>query len=184
MTSEWHISQAVRAVKLGGVIAYPTEAVWGLGCDPWHKSAVERILNIKQRSPNKGLILIASAVEQLEFLLEGLSPEKLKSLRDSWPGAITWLIPHNNKIPYWISGDHDTVAVRVSSHPVITRLVHHTGILVSTSANLSGIPAARTSLKVRHYFPGQLDYILPGYLGGKESPSTIRDLISEKTIRR
>ena len=95
----------------------------------------------------------------------------------------TWLVPHQERLPEWISGQHDTVALRVSDHPLVRALCRHTGPLVSTSANPAGRPAARSRLRVEQYFPRQLDKVLGGALGGRKNPSLIRDLRTGDVIR-
>ncbi|MDD2161924.1 MULTISPECIES: L-threonylcarbamoyladenylate synthase [Pseudomonas] len=183
MVSNWQIQQAALVVRNGGVIAYPTEAVWGLGCDPWHADAVERLLELKDRPMHKGLILVAGDIEQFDFLLEDLPEIWLARLAGSWPGPNTWLVPHQNRLPEWISGQHNSVALRVSDHPQVRALCRLTGPLVSTSANPAGRPSARSRLRVEQYFPGQLDAVLGGALGGRKNPSLIRDLITGDVIR-
>lgn len=183
MVSNWQIQQAALVVRNGGVIAYPTEAVWGLGCDPWHAEAVERLLELKDRPVHKGLILVAGDIEQFDFLLEDLPEIWLARLAGSWPGPNTWLVPHQNRLPEWISGQHNSVALRVSDHPQVRALCRLTGPLVSTSANPAGRPSARSRLRVEQYFPGQLDAVLGGALGGRKNPSLIRDLITGDVIR-
>ena len=183
MVSNWQIQQAAQVVRNGGVIAYPTEAVWGLGWDPWHDEAVERLLALKERPVHKGLILVAAEIEQFDFLLEDLPEIWLARLAGSWPGPNTWLVPHQNRMPEWISGQHSSVALRVSDHPQVRALCRLTGPLVSTSANPAGRPSARSRLRVEQYFPGQLDAVLGGALGGRKNPSLIRDLISGDVVR-
>ena len=183
MGSNWQIQQAARVVRRGGVIAYPTEAVWGLGCDPWDGDAVERLLALKARPMEKGLILVAGCIEQFDFLLEDLPERWLDRLAGTWPGPNTWLVPHQGRLPEWITGKHDSVALRVTDHPLVARLCALTGPLVSTSANPAGRPAARSRLRVEQYFPRQLDKVLGGALGGRRNPSTIRDLRSGQVIR-
>ncbi|MBP8237167.1 MAG: Sua5/YciO/YrdC/YwlC family protein, partial [Pseudomonas sp.] len=107
----------------------------------------------------------------------------LARLAGSWPGPNTWLVPHQNRLPEWISGQHSSVALRVSDHPQVQALCRLTGPLVSTSANPAGRPSARSRLRVEQYFPGQLDMVLGGALGGRKNPSLIRDLISGDVIR-
>ena len=183
MASHWQLLQTAQKIRHGGVIAYPTEAVWGLGCDPWNRAAVERILQLKQRPMHKGMILVAANISQLDDLLEGL-PESLRQrLADSWPGPNTWLIPHQNRIPHWISGRHSSVAVRVSDHPLVQALCQLTGPLVSTSANPAGRPAATSRLRIEQYFHGQLDAVLNAPLGQRQQPSSIRDLVSGQVLR-
>lgn len=183
MLAQWRIRQIERILHAGGVIAYPTEAVWGLGCHPWKADAVERLLALKQRPVDKGLILVAGAIEQFDFLLWDLPEGQLAKLRLSWPGANTWLVPHQDRLPLWITGQHATVALRVSAHPIIRQLCAVCGPLVSTSANPSGRPAARSRLRVEQYFHQSLDAIVPGALGGQRNPSIIRDLQTDHIIR-
>lgn len=179
MPSSLHIRRAAQVLRSGGVIAYPTEGVWGLGCDPFDVEAVARLLDLKQREPAKGLILVAADFTQIEPYLAPLTDIQCERLRTTWPGPHTWLVPHNGSIPAWISGGRSTVAVRVSAHPLVAALTRaFGGPLVSTSANPSTRPPARSALRVRCYFPGALDYVLPGRLGGQRGPTPIRDLDS------
>ncbi|MDD2055789.1 L-threonylcarbamoyladenylate synthase [Pseudomonas putida] len=183
MVSSWRVQQAAREVRAGAVIAYPTEAVWGLGCDPWNEEAVDRLLAIKSRSVDKGLILIADNIRQFDFLFEDFPQDWLDRMASTWPGPNTWLVPHRELLPQWITGVHDTVALRVSNHPQVRELCALVGPLISTSANPQGRPAARTRLRVEQYFRGQLDLVLGGSLGGRRNPSVIRDLISGEVVR-
>jgi L-threonylcarbamoyladenylate synthase len=182
--SQFRIKQAIAALHSGGVIAYPTEAVWGLGCDPADELAVQRLLALKDRAVGKGLILVASSESQLEWLLADLDMAQRSRLSLSWPGPTTWLIPHRGLLPTWIHGDHDTVAVRVSAHPVVRALCDGWGgALVSTSANPAGAVAAQQQFQVRRYFDGDVDFIVPGSVGAAGRPSEIRDLVSDRIIR-
>jgi len=170
----------------GNVVAYPTEAVWGLGCNPFDADAVAKVLALKQRSASKGLILVASCLEQFAFILEGLSQSHIHTLQQSWPGPHTWLVPCGNNVPYWISGEHDSVALRVSQHPVVQALCHtYGGPIVSTSANPQGKTAATSHWRVLQYFRTNplLSYCVQGMVGNNTKPSSIRDLISGKRIR-
>lgn len=183
MVSSWRLRQINQTIQAGGVIAYPTEAVWGLGCNPWQAEAVERLLTIKQRPVHKGVILVAGAIEQFDFLLWDLPDAQLARLRLSWPGPNTWLVPHQDRLPAWVTGQHQTVALRVSDHPLIRQLCAVSGPLVSTSANPAGRPPARSRLRIEQYFHAQLDAIVPGALGGRRNPSIIRDVRTEQIIR-
>lgn len=181
--SHFKIAQAVSALAAGEVIAYPTEAVWGLGCDPFNREAVEEILELKQRPEDKGLILVASHIGQFAPILAGLGETQRAQLEATWPGPTTWLVPHNKWIPAWISGRFDTVAVRVSAHPIVRALCDgFGGPLVSTSANPQGLAPARNSLRVRLYF-GPRVRIVPGPVGSQKNPSEIRDLRDGKIVR-
>lgn len=183
MVSSWRVQQAARVVRAGGVLAYPTEAVWGLGCDPWDEMAVQRLLALKVRPQAKGLILVADSIRQFDFLLEDLPDALLDRLASTWPGPNTWLVPHRERLPEWITGQHASVALRVSDHPLVRDLCALTGPLVSTSANPAGRPAARSRLRVEQYFGGQLDGVLGGALGGRKHPSLIRHLLTGEVVR-
>ncbi len=175
---------AVAALRGGGVIACPTEAVWGMSCDPWAPTAVARLLALKRRSAAKGLILVASEEAQLEFLLVGLGAGDRAQLTAGWPGPTTWLVPHRGRVPAWVHGEHATVAVRVTAHPVLAALCcAWGGPLVSTSANRAGARPVREAYQVRRYFRDGLDYLLPGRVGSAARPTAIRDLASGRVVR-
>lgn len=179
------LQKAVATLHAGGVIAYPTEAVWGLGCDPFNALAVDRILRLKQRPMEKGLIVVAANMQQLAPVLEGLSAAEKAVLAESWPGPTTWLLPDPHQcFPVWIRGSFATVAVRVSAHPLVNKLcLAYGGPIVSTSANPAALPPARSRLRVLRWFGRNLDYVLAGPLGGRPTPSTIRDLRSGQVFR-
>lgn len=180
----WQLAQAARRVHAGGIIAYPTEAVYGLGCDPRDGAAVLRLLALKQRSLDKGLILIAASFEDLQPFIAGLPPKTLSKLRKTWPGPVTWLLPARPEVPFWLRGRHATLAVRVTAHPLAAALCRACGgVLVSTSANISKRAPARSALAVRRYFGADIDYVLNGALGGHDKPTRIVDAGSGKVIR-
>jgi len=180
----WPLRQAAKLIQKGGVIAYPTEAVYGLGCHPLDEMAVNRLLQIKQRDPGKGLILIADDIKKLEPFLKPLSKSDRNKLNQSWPGAVTWLIPAQDWVPNWLTGWHSTLAVRVTAQPIAAALCKSAGMpIVSTSANLAGKHPARNSLQVRLQFGEQLDAILSGNTDTKAKPSLIRDLQTGHVIR-
>lgn len=180
----WHLRQAVRCLDAGGVIAYPTEAVFGLGCDPLNPQAVSRLLALKQRDVAKGLILIAADLAQLSPYIEPPTADIQARLDASWPGPVTWLLKPRPHVPQWLTGAHHTIAVRVSAHPVANALCQTFGrALVSTSANPSHHPPARNSLTLRRYFHQQIDFIVPGKLGAQAKPTVIRDARTGKIHR-
>ncbi len=182
--SQLRLSAAVQALRNDGVVACPTEAVWGLSCDPDSELAVSRLLQLKGRPVAKGLILVAASASQFGFLLADLADEQKAQLEQSWPGPSTWLVPHNGRVQGWIHGDHDTIAIRVSGHPIVQALCQAWGgPLVSTSANPAGAQAARAGFQVLRYFGGELDGMLPGHVGGDARPSQIRDLASGELLR-
>ena len=178
------INLAVHCLHQQGVVAYPTEAVWGLGCDPWSRDAVARILDLKGRAEHKGLILIGYHWDQFKPYLNGLEQHQLGQLQRVYKKPITWLIPDAGIAPAWIVGNHTTLAIRVTSHPVAAALCKaYGGPLVSTSANPQGLPAATSVFKVRSYFSKSLDYQTPGQVGGAAKASEIRDLLTGEVIR-
>lgn len=170
------ISEAVTSLKAGGVIAYPTEGLIGLGCDPLNQQALQCLLQIKQRSANKGMILIAADFEQLHpyvDLLPLTAEIKLKMLRD-WPGHVTWLLPAATGLPHYLTGEFDTVAVRVTPHPLVAELCRQFGgPITSTSANLSGAEEITQISQLDAQLLSQLDYVVEGDTLGKNSASSI-----------
>ena len=184
----WSINPRIqwlaRQMRLGGVIAYPTEAVWGLGCDPFNSEAVERLLQLKDRPVAKGVILIAADLAQIEPFISHLDDLQRQRLKNTWPGPVTWLVPNNGLAPEWITGDSPAVALRVTNHPVAAGLCRaFGGPIVSTSCNPAGLPPARSIHQVRRYFGQQLDGISNGLTGKRAQPSEIRDLISGEIVR-
>lgn len=178
------LQRAADLVRAGGVVAYPTEAVYGLGCDPRNAAAVRRILRLKKRPAAKGLILIAADLTQLQPFLAPLSEQMRKRVLPTWPGPVTWLLPAAPGTPHWLRGEHTTLAVRVTAHPPAAALCRAAGTaLVSTSANPSGAPPARSAQEVRALFGEALDFVLEGELGGLARPTQIRDGCSGKVVR-
>jgi L-threonylcarbamoyladenylate synthase len=181
----WHLRAAIAALARGGVVACPTEAVWGLSCDPLNERACMRVLELKDREWEKGLILVAADFAQLEAFVDVPSNNALKRATATWPGPATWIFPASPRTPMWISGDHDGVAVRVTNHPVLRTLSKRYGRpLVSTSANPAGREPARSAFGVRRYFRDDVDVIVPGALGGLAKPTTIRDVATGHILRR
>jgi L-threonylcarbamoyladenylate synthase len=185
MSLSFKASMAARVLRGGGVIAYPTEAIWGLGCDPDNPQAAAQLLHLKQRDPAKGLILVASSIEQCSEYLDGISPEQLQTLQASWPGPHTFLVPDNGRARYWLKGEHDRIALRVSAHPVVRALCDaFGGPVISTSANISGQPPVDQAWKLKKHFKRGLDFCLTGPLGGATKPSQITDLVTGQIIRQ
>lgn len=180
----FQLREAVRALRRGGVIAYPTEAVYGLGCDPLNPDAVRRLLELKQRPMEKGLILVAADLAQLASYLLPLAASLAPQVNASWPGPLTWLLPVRPEVPHWLRGTHDSLAVRVSAHPVVRALcTTFGGPIVSTSANPAGQSPARNPLAVQRMFGSNVDCILHAPLGGLGRPTEIRDGRSGRIVR-
>lgn len=176
------IRRAGRIIRAGGVVAYPTEGVFGLGCLPDDAVAVSRVLDIKNRDPSKGLILVASRIEQLGVWID--VPDASERLSSAPGRPVTWVVPQAAGVPYWIGGEHSGIAVRITSHPVAAALCDAAdSALVSTSANSSGRRPARNRYILRRYFRDLVDYIVPGECGSAKSSSEIRELDSGKVLR-
>ncbi len=182
MASTQSIKKAARILQSGGVIAYPTEGVFGLGCLPDEFEAVSRVLAIKERDPALGLVLIATDIRQLDGWIE--APGKLPALKSSSDKPVTWVVSATSEVPYWIRGEHPGLAVRFTTHPVAAALCDAVdSALVSTSANRHGRPPARSPFVLRRRFGALVDYIVPGECGPASGPSEIRDLASGKVLR-
>ncbi len=179
-----HIRWASLSIRQGGVIAYPTEAVYGLGCSPGDAAAVSRLRSLKRRHASKGLIVVAAHVEQLETLIDFNREFLTEAVLSSWAGPVTWVLPASAQVPAWLIGSQHDIAVRVSAHPVVQRLCLSAGPLVSTSANPAGARPATTAFRVRAYFGNQLDYIVPGETGPLQQPTEIRDAVTGELLRK
>ena len=178
------IDKAVGALRAGGVIAYPTEYCFGLGCDPRNHLAVERLLKIKQRKKEQGLILIAANLEQINAYADIDSLARSKEVKRSWPGPNTWLLPVEDSVSTWVRGTHSTLAMRLSAHVVCQALCDSFGhAIVSTSANRHGQDALLLADDVRDQFADELDYIVDLKVGGADHASTIRDATSGQQLR-
>lgn len=183
------VAEAALCLKQGQVLAYPTEAVWGLGCDPNNEQAFHEILRLKQRPIEKGVILLAAHVNQVQHLLQDLSEDMRQTVIDSWSNrnpterATTWLLPASDDIPTWIKGNHTKVAVRVTTHSLCVALCQaFGGFIVSTSANPAGLEPARSLQDANQYFAQELNY-LNGDLGLSQEPSKIMDAQTGEVIR-
>jgi L-threonylcarbamoyladenylate synthase len=178
------LAAAVAAIRAGGIVAYPTEGVWGLGCDPANEDAVRRLPSLKQRPIEKGLILLAADEAQLTLWMAPLNPALAKRLRAMWPGPVTWIVPCRNDCPGWLTGNRDTLAVRVTAHPPARALCAAAGMaLTSTSANPSGSMPLTTPAAVREAFGPAIGAVLDGPLGGLNGPTEIRDAHTGHILR-
>ena len=176
------INRAARILRAGGIIAYPTEGVFGLGCLPDCAEAVAGILRMKGRGPEKGLLLIAARAHQLEPWAEMPGDSSIPA--PSLHKPVSWVVPATEDAPYWLTGGRNTIAVRLTDFPVAAKLCDAVdSALISTSANVSGCPPARNAYVLRRQFSSLVDYIVPGRCGPVKGPSEIRDLQSGETLR-
>lgn len=177
------LRRAAAVLHAGGLVAYPTEGVYGLGCRPDDSRAVQRLLALKQRPVSAGLILIAAGLEQLTDWIEPTAME-MRQLTATHTGPVTWLVTAGALTPEWITGGRPKVAVRVTRHPVAAGLCLASGLpLVSTSANRRGKPPARSALAARLRFGGRLDLVVGGATGGAAGPTEIRDAATGRVVR-
>lgn len=175
---------ARRALADGGIVAYPTEGVFGLGCDPANEEALARLLTLKGRDAAKGLILIAHEQAALGPWLAPLDDDMRARVDPTWPGPVTWLLPAAPGVPAALRGEHDTLAVRVTDHPIAAALCRAWGgPVVSTSANRAGGDPARSADAVRALFDDDLDLVIEGEVGGRDRPTMIRDGRTGQTLR-
>jgi len=185
-----NLDRAIKALKQGDLIAYPTEAVWGLGCDPFNAKAVDKLLSLKGRTVDKGLIVVAANVDQCRLITQHLPPELRSRFQthcervEPTQRATTWVIPNNNAMPRWITGQFNTVAVRVSRHPIVVELCQAFDcMMVSTSANLSGQVAAQNRHQVEDTFLNRVQVYVDGSLGGQQQTSELRHLVTNEVLR-
>lgn len=178
-------TEAVEQLRAGRVIAYPTEAVYGLGCDPANEQAIRDLLALKGRTESAGFVLIASEFEQILPWIAELDDSLIEKAMQTWPGPITLLFPRAESVPDYVAGQHKTIAFRITAHEPSRALCDAFGsALISTSANHSSQKPARSVAEVEAYFGDQLGGILAGALGGSDNPSEIRDLVSGRVIRK
>lgn len=182
--SKFRLQHACQQLKAGRILAYPTEAVYGLGCDPLNQMAVNKLLTLKQRSIDKGLILIGADFSQLEMFLD-YDEKILRRMQEPTSAVITWVVPAQSWVPKCLKGQYETLAVRITTHPLANALCQQfNGSIVSTSANLSHRKPAGNALQVRGYFPKQPQLnILSGETGGFKTPSKIYDALTGMCLR-
>jgi len=177
------VRHAAEVLLGGGIIAYPTEGVFGLGCLPDDLDAVQRLLDIKQRDAAKGLILIASGLEQLEGWIS--LPDRRTIPEPDAGHPVTWIVPRGRLAHPLLCGSHPGLAVRITSNPIAAAICNAVDSpITSTSANLSGKPTARNRFVLRRQFAQRVDYLVPGDCGPATGASEIRELTTNKVLRQ
>ena len=176
------IRRASDVLLGGGVIAYPTEGVFGLGCLPDDVDAVARVLTIKRRSPRKGLILIAAEAEQFD---DWIDSSERGMLPDPDPGQpVTWIVRPDSRVPAIVTGDNSGLAIRITTNPIAAAICAAVDMpIVSTSANIAGRPVARNGFVLQRSFGHLVDYVVPGKCGPASGPSEIRELETGRVLR-
>ncbi|MDX1487838.1 MAG: Sua5/YciO/YrdC/YwlC family protein [Acidiferrobacterales bacterium] len=174
------LNVAASVLRAGGIVAYATESCFGLGCDPRNRQAVMRLLGIKRRPADKGVILIAANIEQLMPYVARFPRKTLTT----WPGPYTWLLEPKASVPRWIRGRHPRIAVRLTAHAQAAALCQAAGMaIVSTSANCAGQRPARSYREVQRRLGAELDYVLRGRIGDRKAPTPITDAATGKIVR-
>lgn len=177
------LEQVKQHLKQGGIIAYPTESCYGLGCDPFNYKAISKLIRLKGRANNKGLIVIASNLSQLHNLIKPLSLDDLNKLKTYWPGFYSIILPVKANVPSNLTGKHRKIAVRITKHELVRQLCDSINMsLVSTSANYSGQCSIKTYKKCLSQFGSQV-MVLPGNTSFAKCPSTIIDWETKKVLR-
>lgn len=174
----------VTQLRKGGLVAYPTEAVFGLGCDPLNEEAVNKLLALKERSWEKGLILIAASMGQLDGYIKRVPDHIISRILSPHDEAITWLLPAKESVPRWVRGTSQSIAVRLVQHPLARELCELAGgPLISTSANKTGQAPLISAEQVRVAFSAAGVFIIDGEVGSGKQTSQIIDPFSNKRFR-
>jgi len=178
------IAQAAACIRRGGIVGYPTEGVFGLGCDPQNTRALKRLIELKRRDDRKGLIIIAANRGQLDPFIAAVTESLAEKLEASWPGPVTWILESSASASALLTGNRDTVATRITSHASAASLCETCGhAIVSTSANLSGQPSCKDTQSVASCFGDKIDYLLDLPVGGLDGPTPIFDGATGKQLR-
>lgn len=183
MASDFAIRRAAQLVHQGGVIAYPTETVYGLGCDPLCFEAVQYLCRLKNRELSKGLILLGNDIQLFSNYIVPLNEADLARISQTGE-TISWIVAAGESTPDWLTGGRDTLVIRITDHPVVSKLCNRLGHpLVSSSANPGGHKPALNTLQVHRYFHNRVDAILSSTHKSSGRPSTIRQLDNNRLLR-
>ena len=176
------IEKGVKILQMGGVIAFPTDTVYGLGADAFNSTAVERVYEIKNRPKHRQLPLLIADVERLTTLADPIPEIAWFLARQFWPGGLTLVLPKIDSLPTYLAPG-PTIAVRVPDHPVCLALIHHLGNpIIGTSANISGHPAALTAEEVGQQLGEKIDFVINGGKCSGDKESTVVDITREPPI--
>ncbi len=180
----FNLSKVARSIRRQALVVYPTDTVFGLGCHPQSKLAVKTLCELKGRPLTKGLVLVAPCYQLLEKYVDFQPGDWPRQIKNSWPGAVTWVVPAKQGVPDYLTGGRGTIAVRLCLHPLVKELCHYLRhALVSTSANPTGRPPARNLFVARRYFGNSVDYYLNGVVDQNAMASEIREFPSGNVLR-
>jgi L-threonylcarbamoyladenylate synthase len=183
--SPWLLNKYAVNIKKGAVFAYPTDTIWGLGCHPESQQAVSRILSVKKRPFDKGMILLSNCIDYCQhFIDQDYFQNHFSEISIAEKSPTTWLLPASPCCPKWLTGNNKTVAVRLTDLSHIQILCDRLGLpLISTSANISGRKPALNSLQIQRQFANSVDFIIAGITSGSQHASRIIDKRSGEIIR-
>ena len=185
ITSKTQLRYGVYCLNDQGVIAHPTDTIYGLSALVSQPKAIHKLLRLKRRNASKGLILLSSSIDYVLPFIQALTPEMLGKIIQKTQQPTTYLIPKSSVAPYYICGQFNTVAVRITSDPIVKFLCQKThSALLSSSANITGCKPIKNGIKLRQYFANQLDYIIsPNQANNHHQPSMIKHLITNEQYR-
>jgi len=185
--NELSIFSGVNAIREGKVIVYPTESVYGFGCDPMQPQAIEKIIALKKRPSHKGFILIISHISQLDLYLDKdkVTERNWGVVEKSWPGPVTWILPAKKDVNDFLLGPNQTIAIRMTAHPISKALCDEmNGAIVSTSVNRSEQAPIKQPEIIQSQFSGNISGIVAGDLGTQSKPSWVIDFATQSVLRQ
>ena len=185
MESDTRVNAAVNTLKSGGVIAIPTDTVYGIGTDPFHPEAVQKLYTIKGRPEDKPIPLVLGSVDDVYKVSQNLPPFFFHLTEKFWPGGLTLIVTAKNLLPQLTAGG-TTVGLRIPNQTLLLKILQKFGCpLAITSANLSGQPAATSPSEFGHELSAKLDYIVDDGETPGPIPSTVYDIsVSPPQVRR
>jgi L-threonylcarbamoyladenylate synthase len=168
------LEHAIEVLQRGGVIAFPTDTVYGIGASLQHPEALRRIYDLKGRQPDKPLPILISRPEVVDQLSPDVDERLIELAQHFWPGALTVVMPAADHLPAEVKAPDNTIGVRLPNHSIPLTIADHAGgAIVATSANLSGQEAAHTASEIRDAFGGAIDVILDGGFAPAANASTV-----------
>lgn len=178
--NEVGLNRVAEVIRQGGVIAYPTDTFYGLGCDPFNEAAIERLFAIKQREWDKPILLIISDPSFVVWLTSERNERFERLSQHFWPGPLTLVLRASERLPSTLTGETGTIGIRLPDHALCRRIVNAAGgVLTGTSANLTGQPSAATAEGVQNQLGETLDLIVDGGPTPGGAPSTVLDVTQD-----
>lgn len=177
------LEQAIGTLQNGGVIAFPTDTVYGIGASLDHPQALRRIYDLKGRAPDKPLPILIARVDVLDSLCPDVDERLVDLAEQFWPGALTIVIPAAGHLPAEVKAPDNTIGVRLPNHSIPLTIAERAGgAIATTSANISGLDAAHTAGEIRDAFGTQIDLILDGGFAPQENPSTVIRVVDGEIV--